>query len=253
MKCVLLCAGFGTRLDPLTRKTAKPLLEVAGRPIVEHLAQQLAASAYVDQVTVVSNGRFFDQFRAWAKAASVRIPEMRFDVLNDGAMDDRDRLGAVGDLYFAVSHQGLGEPMLVAAGDNLFRVSFRSLVEDYFSRPRNLVLAYRETHRERLRRTAVAEIDAEGRVRQLWEKPEDPPTDWACPAVYILEGRALAELPTYLAEGGAADALGQFISWLVARQPVHAHHMKGRRLEIGNLDSFRLAESWLKSAEEDAL
>jgi glucose-1-phosphate thymidylyltransferase len=251
MKAILLCAGFGTRLYPLTRDTAKPLLPVAGKPIVEHLVEQLGRISRTEEITLVTNARFFPQFQSWSKAIAGRFPNTALSVLNDGAPDNDRRLGAVRDLAFAVEQMNLGEPTLVAAADNLYDTSFAAFFEDYDASPRDLILAYHEEKRGNLRRTGVLEIDEDGRLVRFWEKPAEPPTDLACPAFYILEAASLALLEAYLAEAPESDAMGRFIAWLADRRPIYAHIMKGRRLDIGNADNYRAAESWLRGARDD--
>lgn len=252
MKAVLLCAGFGTRLFPLTRDRAKPLLEVAGKPIVEHLVERLARTSRVEAIILISNDHFFTQFESWAADMSKRYPEIAIEVLNDGARDNAHRLGAVGDLAFAVEQMNLCESALVAAADNLYDAdtSFTAFFEDYDSNPRNLILAYHEKDREKIRRTGVVETDESGRILHFWEKPEEPATDLACPAFYILESASLALLETYLAEAPDSDAIGHFIAWLASKRPVYTHVMKGRRLDIGNLDNYQAAESWFRGARD---
>jgi glucose-1-phosphate thymidylyltransferase len=246
MKAVLLCAGFGTRLYPLTRDMAKPLLEVAGKPIVEHLVAQLSRTGRTKDIVLVSNARFFSQFQPWAAAISKRFPDVTFEVLNDGALDNEHRLGTVRDLAFALDQKNTQEAVLVVAADNLYDFSFYTFFEDYFTNPRNLILVYREKNLQCLRRTGIAKVDQDGRLLQFWEKPTEPPTDLACPAFYILETRALNLLSTYLDTVPDTDAIGHFIAWLAEREPVYTHEMKGRRLDVGNIDSYRSAESWLR-------
>ena len=248
MRAVLLCAGFGTRLYPLTRHIAKPLLEVSGKPIVEYLVDQLAETSLVDAICVVSNARFASDFEDWANGLSLRHRDIRFHVLNDGVSEDEHRLGSIGDLAFAMSRQSSPGPLLISAGDNLFRFRIKDFIEDYLAHPRNLVLAYKEKDRTQLRRTGVAEIDSNSRIQRLWEKPEEPPSEWACPAFYLLTEAAVAAIDQYLEEAKNSDAIGHFIAWLAAQQPVYTHQMKGRRLDIGNLDNYRMAESWLREA-----
>jgi len=249
MKAVLLCAGFGTRLYPLTRHTAKPLLEVSGKPIVTYLVDQLAETTLVDSICVVSNRRFASDFEDWANGLSLCYRSIRFRVLNDGVLEDEQRLGSIGDLAFAVSRQSSRGPLLVSAGDNLFRFNMKDFIEDYLGHPRNLVLAYKEKDRTRLKRTGVAQVDSNGRIQRLWEKPEEPPSEWACPAFYILTESAVASIHRYLRDESDSDAIGHFIAWLAVQQPVYTHEMKGSRLDIGNLDNYRLAESWLREVE----
>lgn len=250
MKAILLCAGFGTRLYPLTQDTAKPLLEVSGKPLVEYLVDQLLETTFVDAICIVSNARFVSDFENWTQSVSVRFPEITFTVLNDGVLDDAHRLGSVGDLAFAISRESREGPLLISAGDNLFRFRMKDFFEDFLAEPRNLVLAYKESNRTRLKKTGVVEIDSRHRIKRLWEKPEEPPSEWACPAFYLLEESAVAAVGPYLDSEHDPDAIGHFISWLVEREPVYIHEMKGRRLDIGNLDNYRMAESWLLECEE---
>lgn len=237
MKAILLCAGFGTRMYPLTKDRAKPLLPVAGKPIVGRLVDQLESIGSFDEIVVVSNARFHGQFVEWG--------EGRVTVLNDGATTERARRGAVGDLAWALETRGMRAPLLVAAGDNLFRDCLEAFVADYRANPRHLILRYREADREKLRRTGVAEIDEDGRLVRLEEKPQDPASEWACPALYILEADALGELGTYVEEKPGADALGSFIAWLAPRVVLFTHEMQGSRLDVGELEGYAKAESWL--------
>ncbi len=66
MKALLLAAGYATRLYPLTRDCAKPLLEVAGRPMLSHLLDRVVALPGISEVVVVANHRFIQEFHAWA-------------------------------------------------------------------------------------------------------------------------------------------------------------------------------------------
>ena len=239
MKAILLCAGFGSRMYPLTKDRAKPLLPVAGKPIVGHLVDQLEATENFDEILVVCNERFHAQFVEWR--------DERVTVLNDGATADETRLGAVGDLAWALERRGVHEPTLVAAGDNLFRNSLKAFVADYEANPRNLILRYHEPDRDKLKRTGVAEIADDGRLVRFDEKPENPVTSWACPALYILEADALDELGTYVGKKPSADALGSFIAWLAPRVPGFTHEMQGSRLDVGDPEGYAKAESWIEN------
>jgi len=245
MKTILLCAGFATRLYPLTKNFPKPLLSVAGRPILSDLVERLAATGHVDEFIVVSNGRFHQKFVDWAGGARELVGNARISVLNDGVLNEKTRLGAVGDLAFAVRERNIQEPVLVAAGDNLFRFPFASLFEDYFANPRTLTVIHPEADRARLQRTGVAEIGEQGRLIKLWEKPAEPPTHFACPPIYLLQPEALTLLPAFIESNPAADAPGNFIAWLADHMPVFTHAMNGERLDVGDLHSYRAAEAWL--------
>ena len=68
MKCVILAAGYATRLYPLTRNFPKPLLEVGGRTILDHLIDQIRDIPDIDHVHLVTNNRFAGHFQDWLTA-----------------------------------------------------------------------------------------------------------------------------------------------------------------------------------------
>jgi glucose-1-phosphate thymidylyltransferase len=251
MMAVLLCAGFATRLHPITRDFPKPLLEVRGRPLLEDLVEQLLATGRVEKLVVVSNARFAERFRTWREALAARHPWLETEVIDDGALSDAQRLGAVRDLALALEGRTISEGVIVAAGDNLFRFPVDEFLDDYATRPRNLILVHRETDPERLRRSGVSELGPEGRVLRFVEKPAQPPSPFSCPPLYILEPRALARLAEFLREAPEADAPGTLIAWLATREPVFAHEMRGRRLDVGDVESYRRAEAWLAEVERE--
>lgn len=243
MKVLLLCAGFGTRLGAVAKGRPKALLPIADKPLIEHLVDALVETRFIDGVHVVTNARFAAQFGLWAE--TLRARGLTVAVLNDGATENANRLGAVRDLALAVERHSLSGPLLVAAGDNLFDFPLSELFEDHARQPRTLVAAKHEPDMEKLRRTGVAEIGPDGRLLRLHEKPADPPSSYSCPALYLFEDAALGLLPHFLEEAPDTDAPGHFISWLAARHPVYTHEMNGERLDIGDPEGYRAAEAWL--------
>ena len=252
MKAVLLCAGFGTRLHPLTRDFPKPLLPVRGRPLVDDFVGQLLATRRIEAFTVVTNGRFAAHFEAWCAELRARAPGLAVELVNDGAQDDASRLGAVRDLAAALGGAAPDAPVLVAAGDNLFRFDLPAFLADHAEAPRNLILVHPETDAARLRRSGVAVVGEGGRVERFVEKPPEPPSDLSCPPVYVLQPGALARLPEFLAEAPGSDAPGTFLAWLVTREPVYAHVMRGTRYDVGTVESYRGAEAWLDAQDASA-
>ena len=110
------------------------------------------------------------------------------------------------------------------------------------------LLALREDDVEKLRRTGVLELDAENRVLQLHEKPAQPPSSWACPSLYCLNGAALARVPGYLAADQPRDEIGRFIAHLVAQEKVYAVPTEGGRLHVGSPEAYQHAEEVLRSS-----
>lgn len=245
MNLLMLCAGFATRLRPLTEHTPKPLLLVAGRTILDRILDQFAETRAIDSIILITNHANHDRFMEWRAGRQKDNPQHEIIIFDDGATCNESRLGAVQDLALAVNRGNLEAPLLVAAGDNLFDFDFSRLLEDHARNPRSLVLAYREKERARLRRSGVASLDGDGKILHLVEKPEDPQGNWVCPPVYLFEADALAELPAFLAAAEDTDAPGHFISWLATAGLVWAHRMDGERYDVGTLESYRRADTWL--------
>ncbi len=248
MKAVLLCAGFATRLHPLTEHRAKPLLDVGGRPLLDDLMDRCVHEAGLRELVLVSNGRFASDFRDWWVGARAQWPDAELEIVDDGAMTNETRLGAVGDLRLAIERADLEGPLFVAAADNLVRFDLRAFVDDFRARPRNLVLTYREPDLAARRRSGVAVVDDEdGRVTAFVEKADDPPGELVCPPFYLWQEDALAEIPRLLEAQPEADAPGSLVAWCVPRLPVFHHAMRGRRHDIGNLESYRQAQALVEA------
>src|SRR5262245_2999778 len=119
MRVIILAAGYATRLYPLTLTRPKPLLPVAGKPMVNHVLDNLAAIEGIDHVYVVTNARFASHFQVWADEYAATNPKLRFTIVNDGSTDDSNKLGAIGDLHLVLKQQHIDDDIIVVAGDNL--------------------------------------------------------------------------------------------------------------------------------------
>lgn len=238
MKVFLLAAGYATRMYPLTRNQPKPLLEVAGAPILSHMLERVLELPHVSEVVVITNSRFQDSIRGWAVAHAGRVP---IRVLDDGSTSDDDKLGAVGDLGFALEQVPLdGEDWLVAAGDNLLEFSLVPL-HAVFESTGCPLLAVRTVSRDGPSPYNETTVAADGRVTRFREKPPDPGSDLAAIALYLFPAHVASLLARYLADGGNRDAPGHFIAWLVGETEVYAEHIAGAWFDIGSLSGLATA------------
>lgn len=233
MKCLILAAGYATRLYPLTENFPKPLLEVGGKTILDWLVDDLDTMGKIDEYVVISNHKFAHHFESWAAQKPQPIT-----VLDDGTDSNENRLGAVGDVQFAVDKLGLKDDLLVLAGDNVLSFSLTRFVRYAIEKKASCVLRYFEPETKKLSRSGVLELGEGDRVVSMEEKPASPKSNWCCPPFYVYEKGDAARVAEAIADGCNLDAPGSFISWLCRKSPVYAMEMPGRRYDIGNLESY---------------
>ncbi len=230
MKCLVLAAGYATRLYPLTENFPKPLLDVNGKTILDWLIDDLNSCNVIDEYIVISNGKFADQFESWA--------EGKVTVINDGTFTNETRLGAVKDIQFAIDLLGIDDDIMVVAGDNILDFSLRSFVEYYNTKQASCVMRFYEPDSLRLKKCGVVTVDEDDRVVEMTEKSDTPATHWCTPPFYIYTKEDARLIKTALSEGCGYDAPGSFIAWLCQKSPVYSMEMPGRRYDIGDLSSY---------------
>ena len=233
MKCLILAAGYATRLRPLTDNFPKPLLPVGGKPILDWLVEDIAATCKVDGFVVISNHKFASIFEKWSAS---RPEDIR--VVDDGTSTNETRLGAVRDIQFAIEALDLEDDFLVIAGDNLLDFSLSEFLEYSSSKGTSCVMRYYEPLEEKLRKCGVLQVDSDGLILGMEEKPSEPKSHWACPPFYFYRREDAMRIPEAIASGCGVDAPGSLVAWLSSKAPVHAMEMPGKRFDIGNLKSY---------------
>ena len=249
MIAVLLCAGYGTRMYPLTRHRPKPLLPVAGRPVLDYLMDQLIVLEALRAIHLVTNARFFDAFSEWSIpwCKELASRNRRLILHNDGSTAAVNRLGACADLKLVLDRAESGEGFLVAAGDNIFQFDLPPLWSVFRRGDHHRLVALPESNRLRLRQTGVPLWGAGDRVRDLVEKPARPPSNWCCPTLYFLKPSAVPRLAAFLKTAAATDAPGHFMGYLCRREAVDAFRLKATRLDIGDTAGYRHADHLLRT------
>ncbi len=237
MKCIILAAGYATRLYPLTENFPKPLLDVKGKAIIDWLIEDLDGLGEISEFIIVSNHKFMEHFTKWQEKCHYRA---RVTVIDDGTTDNANRLGAVRDIVFAIESCDVKDDIVVLAGDNLTDFSLKGFVEYFKDKQSTCIMRHFEPDVEKLRRTGVIKIDASEKVLAMQEKPAEPMSNWAVPPFYIYGAGDLDKIRKAVDTGVCnVDAPGDFIAWMCTQSDVYAYEMPGSRYDIGNLESYR--------------
>ena len=238
MKAIVIAAGYATRLYPLTLNFPKGLLEVGGRAIVDRLMDQIESVPDVDAVCLITNNRFAGQFERWADGWNGRLD---IHVIDDGTTSNENRLGAVGDIRFAIKQRDISDDILVCGSDNLLGFRLKDLVADFRANPVAHVCVCHVDDPEDRRRRGIAVLDAENRVVKFDEKPENPASSWGSAAFYVYPASTLKRFDEYIESGRSTDAPGHFVEWLCRVEPVYAHRIRGTVIDIGNPETLEQA------------
>lgn len=241
MKCLILAAGYATRLYPLTENFPKPLLPVGDKTILDWLVDDIDTAQLVDEYVVISNHKYAHHFVSWAKGKPQKIT-----VVDDGTSTNDTRLGAVKDIHYAIDKLGLTDDMLVIAGDNVLDFSLTRFMEYAKQKQTSCIMRYYEPEDKKLQKCGVVTIDEKDKVLHMAEKPAVPATHWCCPPFYYYTAADARLVQKGIDSGCGTDAPGSYIAWLCTQTAVHAMEMPGRRYDIGNLESYQQVKKEFK-------
>ena len=239
MKCIILAAGYATRMYPLTENYPKPLLEVGGKPILDWLVDDLAS--VVESFVVISNHKFYSHFQSWSENKE------HVEIIDDGTENNETRLGAVKDIQFAIDTLELaGEDLLIIAGDNVLEFSLRSFVDYVKAARTSCTMRYWEDDPVKLRRAGVSEVTSDDRLVGFEEKPAEPKSNWCTPPFYFYVASDVVKISEAITDGCATDAPGSLVAWMCKHSTLHSMVMPGRRYDIGNLEQYQLIKDEYK-------
>jgi glucose-1-phosphate thymidylyltransferase len=241
MNALILAAGYATRLYPLTLNRSKSLLEIAGKPMVERVADQLSRIEELRTVYVVTNAKFADSFVGWARDYQKRRPGLQLKVINDNSTNEADKLGAIGDLSFVLDGEDLYDTgLLVVAGDNLFSDPLDNFA-NFAARHPATVGVYDVQSLEQAKKYNKITTNPAGILTGFEEKPEDPVSTLCAIALYLYQPETLRLLKVYLEEGNNPDQPGRFIQWLYPRLDVFTFPISGLWYDVGSHETLRQA------------
>ncbi|MCC8015519.1 MAG: nucleotidyltransferase family protein [Eubacterium sp.] len=233
MKCIILAAGYATRLYPLTENFPKPLLSVGDKAILDYLVDDAVDTGEVKGFIVVTNHKFAEHFKKWAETKALNI-----QVVDDKTMTNETRLGAVRDILYALEETKTEDDLLVMAGDNILDFSLKGFIDFAREKDASCVMCHEETSLKKLQKTGVITTDENSLITSYEEKPQNPKGHLAVPPFYVLKKEDAALIEKALENGCGADAPGSFAAWLSRNSKVYAYLMPGKRYDIGDIESY---------------
>ncbi len=241
MKAIIPAAGYATRLYPLTKDTPKALLEVKGKPIIEHILVKLRELKAVDEVIIVTNAKFYESFDYWLEEFREKHRDfgLKVKVVNDHTVSNDDRLGTIGDLKYVFDEERLDDEFIVVNGDNLFNFSLAEALKMFADKGQAVVGLYGGlTAPEVAGKFGVVQLNGSNTVSGFEEKPAEPKSNLISTGIYFFPKRAIGLITQYLAEGGKADAPGYFLEWLHKKEQVLGFVFTDKWFDIGSFEQL---------------
>ena len=244
MKALILAAGYGTRLAAVAKDTPKPLLDVAGMPLIDYTVAKLKKIPGLDEIVVVTNNKFFGCFVDWSKKhAGIKIR-----VVNDGTNSPEERLGSVGDMDFVWRQEKAADDWLVIGGDNIFVEDINHFVSQACAKKDAVSIGlYDIKDIAGASKFGVAAVDHAHRVTSFEEKPAKPKSSLIVMLLYYFPKSALSYIQEYRASSQALDAAGSYIQWLSQKKNVYGFQFSGKWYDIGSIESLREAQAYFSA------
>ena len=247
MNILILAAGYGTRLYPLTLNTPKALLPIDGKPLIAYLIEKIDRVKEVEnwkRIVVVTNNKVYQQFIIWRD----KLGRKDITILNDGSNSPQDRKGVVGDIKFAI-----GETeghWLILGADNFFDWELDNFVKFALKKvPYPTIGTYDIKERYLATQLGVVKASKDGIIEELIEKPKEPQSSLIATCIYFFPQQSIKFLDQYLSIHKFGDMAGQYIAWLVKKLSVYSFLFKGVWLDIGTKETLMEAERLIKETK----
>jgi len=241
MKLIILAAGYATRLYPLTLNQPKPLLKVAGKPMLEHVLDNLSSIPHLDHAYIVTNAKFAPHFEEWSAGYSRTHLKFGFTVVNDLSTDDANKLGAIGDTHLVLTRYDLADDIIVVGGDNLFSDDLVGFGEYCRQKNAPVLAVYDVGDLEEIKKYNAIAIDQDERITFFEEKPAEPKSTLTGIALYYYPQSTLPLIRQYIAEGNNPDQPGRLVQWLYPRVPFYVWRVPGLWYDVGSKETLEEA------------
>ncbi|MCD6522815.1 MAG: NTP transferase domain-containing protein [Candidatus Diapherotrites archaeon] len=230
MKAIILAGGYAKRLWPLTLYRPKPLLPVAGKPIIDYILSNIRNVKQINKVYVNTNLAFEHQFKEWAK------DKKNVEIVIEPTRSEKEKLGSIGSINYLLRQKRINDDCLIIAGDNLLTFSLVDFFNAYKKKP--LVALYDLGTLEHASKYGVVEVDQDLTITNFWEKPQNPKSTLVSTACYLYPRATLKLFKEYLAQKNNPDSPGYFLQWLHKRTEVKGFIFKDEWYDIGSRESY---------------
>lgn len=233
MKSVILAAGFGTRLHPLTHNTPKALLDIKGKPLIDRIIEKIPDS--IRDVYVITNTKFYVNFSEWLNESHYKKKVIA--IVNNGVSRNEDRLGGIGDLCHTIKKADIKDDILLILGDNYFDFKLDEFVHRFREKKEILIGSY-EVEREKANRFGVINTK-DNYLLEFEEKPKHPQSSRISIGIYAFPKSKLQAIDEYSNNGMNKEGVGYMFPYLLKKDNIiRTYDLKGKWYDIGTVQEY---------------
>ncbi|KXB07278.1 hypothetical protein AKJ52_00630 [candidate division MSBL1 archaeon SCGC-AAA382C18] len=248
MKALILAGGYATRLWPVTKHKAKPLLPLVGKPILSYILDEMEDIDKINEILIATNERFEESFKQYL---SDREGE-NYRLIIESQEAEGEKYGAVGGIINAIEKGG-DDDYIVIGGDNYYSFKIRDFLE--FAQEKDSVAnaCFQVPSFEEAKNYGIVDFDEDKKIREFQEKPENPKSRMASTACYYYPREKLELFDKYvdywdgkIPEEQYLDEPGRFLEWTVERYDTYAYPFEGKWVDVGTRGGYLRAETELR-------
>jgi glucose-1-phosphate thymidylyltransferase len=240
VKGVVLAGGEGTRLHPLTRITNKHLLPIYDRPMVAYAIQALV-KAGITEIMLVTGGTHAGEFlRLLGNGHDYGIDRLSYAY--------QDRPGGIAEALGLAERFADGDRVLVMLADNVVERSIRPAVENFSQQDRGARLFLtRIDDPDHLHHLGVPELDGEGRIRRIVEKPQNPPSSFAVTGIYLYDANVFEVIPTLRPSRRGELEITDVNNWYIEQETMEYEVLEGFWGDAGeSIDAYYTVNDFVR-------
>ncbi len=251
MKAIILAGGYAKRLWPLTKDKAKPLLEIAGKPCINYILEQVEKIEDVDKIYVSTNARFAEQFKKWAD--KLYSPK-KIEIIVEKTTSEEEKLGAVGGIHYVIQSKQIDEDLLIVGGDNIFGLNLLDLMKLFKQKQSVVTAVWKTDNTDLLKACAVVKLN-NTRVVEIEEKPDNPKSDLLGICCFIYPRKSIRLIKEYINRFGmrSSDTPGHLLQWVNTVAEINALSFDDYWFDIGTLENLREVDTFLTTRSKSAM
>jgi len=241
---IILAAGFGTRLYPLTENQPKALLKIGDTSILDILISRVSTIDAHLRIFIITNSKFYDNFKKWQLTVN-HFPNSNHNIfiLNDDATSNENRLGPIGDINFVLEKYNISNDLMIIASDNIIDFNMNDIILLRKQRDSSVLAAYNFNSISAVRQKfGVVNLNSDGRLLSFVEKPANPESSIAATGIYLIKNEDIKYIRALKDHSNIKEMnLGSLMIELLSNSIIVHCFLISKWFDIGVIDDLKKA------------